>query len=191
MARPLNPAFQNSALAKLQDLRSRYGSMDNYLDQAHVQCIVQANNSIYVSAEGHVLPCCWLAGQVRDPSLRKRTEILELLDVLGGPAHIDGRLRSIRAIVERRGRFFQKLVPGSWSKPSCAEGKLRTCSRVCGHDFKRFEAQSPLDRIRPRRRARVRAEFGAVRSKLSPNNVGYDMASAAKNILRDRRPQRL
>lgn len=145
VARPLNPAFQNSALAKLQDLRSRYGSMDNYLDQAQVQCIVQANNSIYVSAEGHVLPCCWLAGQVRDPSLRKRTEILELLDVLGGPAHVDGRQRSIRAIVEDD--FFQKLVPDSWSKPSCAEGKLRTCSRVCGHDFKRFEAQSPLNRV--------------------------------------------
>jgi MoaA/NifB/PqqE/SkfB family radical SAM enzyme len=146
VARPLSPAYQNSALAELQDLRNRYGSMDRYLDRAEVQCKVQADNSIYVSAEGFVLPCCWLAGQLRHPAMRMRAEILELLDGLGGTAHVDGRRRSIRAIVEDD--FFHKLVPGSWSRPSCAEGKLRTCARVCGHDFKPFEAQSPLNRAR-------------------------------------------
>ena len=144
VARPLSPAYQNSALASLQDLRNRYGSMDRYLDLAQVQCKVQANNSIYVSADGYVLPCCWLAAQLRDPVMSTRAEILERLEVLGGTTHVDGRQRRIRAIVEDD--FFQRLVPGSWSKHSCAEGKLRTCSRVCGHDFKRFEAQSPLNR---------------------------------------------
>ena len=144
MARPLSPAYQNSALAELQDLRNRYGSMDRYLDRAEVQCNVQANNSIYVSAEGYVLPCCWLAGQLRHPVMRTRAEILELLEALGGTAHVDGRRRSIRAIVEDD--FFQKLVPGSWSKPSCAEGKLRTCSGSVATTSSHSKPRCPLNR---------------------------------------------
>jgi hypothetical protein len=142
--RPLSPAYQNEALLGLRDLQNRYGTIDRYLDRAEIQCKVQAKNSIYVSAEGHVLPCCWLAGQLRHPMVRTRAELLDPLEALGGTRHIDGRRRSIRAIVEDR--FFQMLVPGSWSKPSCAQGKLRTCARVCGHDFKPYEAQSPLNR---------------------------------------------
>jgi MoaA/NifB/PqqE/SkfB family radical SAM enzyme len=85
VARPLSPAYQNSALAELQDLRNRYGSMDRYLDRAVVQCKVQANNSIYVSAEGYVLPCCWLAGQLRNPVMRTHAEILEPWRRSGAP----------------------------------------------------------------------------------------------------------
>jgi MoaA/NifB/PqqE/SkfB family radical SAM enzyme len=146
--RPLSPAYQNEALAGLRDLQNRCGSLDRYLDRAEIQCKVQARNSIYVSAEGHVLPCCWLAGLLRNRAPRRRAEILDPLEALGGTSHIDGRRRGIRAIVEDQ--FFQTLVPESWSKPSCAQGKLRTCARICGHDFKPFEAQSPLNRPRVR-----------------------------------------
>jgi MoaA/NifB/PqqE/SkfB family radical SAM enzyme len=148
LERPLNPTYQNQALAELQDLKGRYGSMDRYLDRAEIQCKVQAKNSIYVSAEGHVLPCCWLATHLHHPAARMRAEILSLLDGLGGTSHIDGRRRGVRAVVEDQ--FFQKLIPESWSKPNCAQGKLRTCARVCGHDFKQYEAQSPLNRSRDR-----------------------------------------
>jgi MoaA/NifB/PqqE/SkfB family radical SAM enzyme len=146
LERPLSPEHQNDALVELKDLQNRYGSMAQYLDQAEVQCKVQATRSIYVSAEGYVFPCCWLAAQLRNRAPSTRAEILNLLEALGGTRHVDARRRSIRAIVEDR--FFQSLVPGAWSKPSCAEGKLRTCARVCGHEFKAYEAQSPLNRSR-------------------------------------------
>ena len=144
MERPVDPAYQNAALKGLKDLQQRYGSMGNYLDLAEIQCKVQANNSIYVSAEGYVLPCCWLAAQLRHEAVRARAEIFDLLEALGGVSHVDGRRRSIREIVEDR--FFQRVVPESWSKSSCAAGKLRTCARVCSRDFRRYEAQSPLNR---------------------------------------------
>ena len=144
LARPVNPAYQNQALGALTELQNRYGSMDRYLDEATIQCKVQAKGSIYVSADGYVLPCCWLAAQLHHQAVRTRAEILDPLEALGGAGHIDARRRDIRAIVEDH--FFQRLVPGSWSKPSCAQGKLRTCARVCGHDFKNYEAQSPLNR---------------------------------------------
>jgi MoaA/NifB/PqqE/SkfB family radical SAM enzyme len=146
--RPVSPAFQNEALRELQ---GRYGSMDRYLDQAAIQCKVQAKNSIYVSAAGHVLPCCWLAAQLHQRAAKTRPEVLELLEALGGTCHVDGRQRGIRAIVEDH--FFQELVPGSWTKPNCAAGKLRTCARVCGHDFRAYEAPKPAEpRSRPRGR---------------------------------------
>jgi hypothetical protein len=114
--------------------------MDRYLDWAAIQCKAQAQKSIYVSAQGHVLPCCWLAAQLHSRGATTRAEILDHLVGLGGVGHIDGRRRGIRAIVEDR--FFQELMPGSWTKPDCAAGKLRTCARVCGHDFRAFEAQT-------------------------------------------------
>ena len=138
--RPLSPAFQNEALVGLRELQSRYGSMDRYLDRATIQCKVQAKKSIYVSAEGYVLPCCWLAAQLHNRAVRTRAEILDHLEGLGGIGHIDCRQRSIRAIVEDH--FFQEGVPASWTKPNCAAGKLRTCARVCGHDFRPYEAQT-------------------------------------------------
>jgi hypothetical protein len=147
LERPLSPEYQNQALVELRDLHDRYGSTEHYLDQAEIQCKVQAAKSIYVSADAYVFPCCWLAAQLRNPGPgAARAEIVELLEALGGTRHVDGRRRSIRAIVEDG--FFQRLVPGTWSKPSCAEGKLRTCARVCGHDFKAYEAQSPRNRSR-------------------------------------------
>jgi MoaA/NifB/PqqE/SkfB family radical SAM enzyme len=148
LERPVDPAYENAALAGLRDLQKRYGSMDRYLDHAEIQCKVQTKSSIYVSAEGYVLPCCWLATQLQNPDLKARSELLNLMERFGGISHVDGRRRGIRAIVEDQ--FFQQSVPGSWSKPSCAEGKLRTCARVCGHDFKQFDAQSSLNRSRDR-----------------------------------------
>jgi hypothetical protein len=146
LERPLGPEYQNQALVKLKILHDGYGSTEQYLDRAEIQCKVQAMGSIYISADGYVFPCCWLGAQLRNRAQRTRAEILDLLEALGGTRQVDGRRRSIRAIVEDR--FFQSLIPETWSKSSCAEGKLRTCARVCGHDFKAYEAQSPRNRSR-------------------------------------------
>ena len=148
MARPLSPAYQNSALAELQDLRNRYGSMDRYLDRAVVQCKVQANNSIYVSAEGYVLPCCWFAGQLRNPVLRTPAEILNPWRRSGTPLTSTAaaaafarswRMSSFRAgsrqleQAELRGRQAAHLRPGLWPRyqairgPEPAEPRSRPC----------------------------------------------------------------
>lgn len=134
--RPLNPKYQNEALDGLRDLRTRYGSLDRCADLAEIQCKVQAKNEIYLSAEGLVLPCCWLAGQLH----HRTAGVLDLLEPSGGIDQISSRRRSLGAIVGDQ--FFQKLVPQSWGKSSCAEGKMRTCARICGHEFKQYEAQS-------------------------------------------------
>jgi TPR repeat protein/molybdenum cofactor biosynthesis enzyme MoaA len=144
LERPTNPAYQNRALEGLTSLQSRYGSMESYFDATEIRCHVAAIRSIYVSADGYVFPCCWLGAQIHRRIGHGRNEMVALLEPLGGIDHVDARRRSLRAIVEDE--LFQRLIPGSWSKPSCAAGKLRTCARVCGQEFKRREAQNTVNR---------------------------------------------
>jgi TPR repeat protein/MoaA/NifB/PqqE/SkfB family radical SAM enzyme len=144
LERPTNSAYQNQALEGLGSLQSRYGSMERYLDATEIRCKVQAIRSVYVSADGYVFPCCWLGAQVHQRVGRSRSELLALLERLGGTDHIDAHRRSVREIVEDE--FFQRLIPDSWSKSGCAAGKLRTCARVCGQEFRRHDAQSTVKR---------------------------------------------
>jgi hypothetical protein len=30
------------------------------------------------------------------------------------------------------GLYFQDIIPNSWNKSSCAEGKLQVCAKTCG-----------------------------------------------------------
>jgi len=54
----------NQSLKKESYIVNKYGSMINYLDQVEIDCKVLKNKELYISAEGLVLPCCWLAGQL-------------------------------------------------------------------------------------------------------------------------------
>jgi len=39
------------------------------------------------------------------------------------------------------GLYFQELVPNSWNKPSCADGKLAVCAKTCGSKYDAFTEQ--------------------------------------------------
>ena len=145
LERPVNPAYQNRAFEGLQGLKRRYGDMQRYLDEVEIHCKVRSEGSLYISSEGYVLPCCWLAGHVRGPGGAGRRQLLAMLEQLGGTDHIDARRRSIRAIVEDA--FFQRLLPQSWDKPGCGAGRLLTCARVCGQEFDRRSAQNSVEQL--------------------------------------------
>jgi TPR repeat protein len=95
-------------------------------------------------ADAYVLPCCWLGGHVHGAGGAGRKQFLAMLEQLGGTERIDARRRSIRAIVEDE--FFQRSLPESWGRPSCAAGKPITCARVCGQEFDRRTAQNSTKR---------------------------------------------
>ena len=52
---------------------------------------------------------------------------------------INAKNNSIKDIVH--GDFFQKIMPESWNKPSCAEGKSAMCAKICGNKYNAFEEQ--------------------------------------------------
>jgi len=39
------------------------------------------------------------------------------------------------------GLYFQDLIPNSWKKESCADGKLAVCSKTCGAKYDAFTEQ--------------------------------------------------
>ena len=108
-------------------------------DEAVIKCKVAEEKSLYISAEGIVQPCCWTAGQMYVwYHIPQSTQIWDLINQVGKD-NLNAILNPLEKIVN--GLFFQTLVPESWKKTSCAEGKLSICSKICGTKYDAFSEQ--------------------------------------------------
>lgn len=125
----------NDSLKKEDYIKQRYGSMNNYLDQTKIECKVRKTNEIYLSAEGIVLPCCWLAGQMYKWYLAKgSSEIWEYVDLEDHNIHN----HSLKEIFDTG--LFDKISE-TWAKKSLWDGKLKTCALKCGTELDQFGDQ--------------------------------------------------
>ena len=128
--------YINKDLNKEEELIAEHGSMDAYYDETPISCKAIEKSEIYVSAEGHVFPCCWTAGQQYKwywPA--KHAPIWKLI---GDSNNISLRKHTLKEIVE--GPFF-KAIKDSWSCSSVNEGKLKVCANKCGIGFDAYKAQ--------------------------------------------------
>lgn len=163
---PTNPKYRNSALDQLSKIAngeiktipskveeiegtqypqifhrdpSKKKPMERVWDEAVIKCKVKEEKSVYVSAEGIVQPCCWTAGQMYvwywTP---KGGQIWNLIDHVGKD-NLNALHHDFSSIVN--GKFFQDSVPNSWTKNSCAEGKLAVCAKTCGTKYDAFAEQ--------------------------------------------------
>ena len=129
---PVNPErYDYKNRPHPRDAEKKFGSMQSYLDQIHIDCKAVKDKSIYVSASGHVLPCCYLATHLFNDGLPDaHRQILPILANMGGLDRINANKESLGNIIQEP--FFQKHLPESWEKPSFTAGKIHTCSSVCG-----------------------------------------------------------
>jgi MoaA/NifB/PqqE/SkfB family radical SAM enzyme len=104
--------------------------MEKLWDEAIIKCKVAEEKSLYISAEGIVQPCCWTAGQMYvwywSP---KGSQIWNAIDQIG-KENLNAKNHNLESIVN--GLYFQDIIPNSWNKSSCAEGKLQVCAKTCG-----------------------------------------------------------
>jgi len=167
---PTDPKYHNAAIkdleniAKRQDntnpndlittvngLKGRVGAqkftadpekkkpMEKYWDTVPIKCKVAEEKSIYVTAEGYLQPCCWTAGQMYVWYWKaKGGQIWNAINEAGLDS-LDLKQHSIKHVVE--GKFMQEIIPNSWNKNSCAEGKLAVCAKTCGTTHDAFEEQ--------------------------------------------------
>ena len=131
--------YQNEALKKQQSIIDKYGSMDSYYDAVPIDCKVAKSKSIYVSAEGLVLPCCWTAGRMykwwhKDPKVE---QIWSFIDSVGGKEKLNAK-DGIAKVFES-GIFDQ--IQNSWNQSSCSQGKLKVCSMKCGVEWDPYTEQ--------------------------------------------------
>lgn len=138
--KPKDEKYLNKALKDEQGINKKYGSLDKYLDKAKIDCKVDREKSVYVSAEGVVLPCCWLANQLYIYYLKPREAPLwRMIESYGGLDKLNAKKQSLEEIVN--GDFFQHILPESWLKKSEKEGKLKVCAKICGQEFDPFSSQ--------------------------------------------------
>jgi MoaA/NifB/PqqE/SkfB family radical SAM enzyme len=128
--------YQNNALKTQEKVEKKYNSMDAYYDRAPIICKVKKDNSLFITAEGLALPCCWTAGRMykwwhKDPKVE------QIWDFIPNKGALDAR-NGLAAVFDTG--IFDR-IQDSWSKSSCADGKLKVCSMKCGAEFDPFAEQ--------------------------------------------------
>lgn len=112
--------------------------IDNYKEvvkQTPIKCFAVKHKEAYITAQGHLFPCCWLAMipyQVQEEAvelLTIRQDILaqynELVESLGGISALDAGQHTIKDIINSPA--YQTVWDYYWN-----ERKLITCVRSCG-----------------------------------------------------------
>lgn len=169
LSMPKNPEYQNAALKQLESLSKDKGEikidfmttvaelegkigkqkfnldpdskkdMEKYWDTVEVKCKVAEEKSIYITAEGYLQPCCWTAGQMYVWYWKSQGgQIWDAINQAGLDS-LDLRVHDVNDVIN--GKFIQEVIPESWSKPSCAEGKLAVCAKTCGAKYDAFAQQ--------------------------------------------------
>ena len=128
--------YLNKALSKQDVIINKYGTMDAYYDAAPIVCKVKKENSLFITAEGLALPCCWTAGRMykwwhKDPKVE------QIWDFIPDKSVLDAR-KGLSKVFDSG--IFED-IQNSWSKPSCGTGKLKVCSMKCGAEFDPFAEQ--------------------------------------------------
>jgi MoaA/NifB/PqqE/SkfB family radical SAM enzyme len=131
--------YQNKALTKQDALIEKYGSMDAYYDVAPINCKVAEEKSLFVTAEGLALPCCWTAGRMykwwhKDPKVE---QIWNHIDKAGGKQFLDAT-KGLDKVFDT-GIFDS--IQQSWKVKGCDNGKLKVCAMKCGAEFDPFAEQ--------------------------------------------------
>jgi len=140
LQKPKNLDHQNLALAKVKEIEKTYGSMIDYYNKAHINCKVAKQGSIFLTAEGLVLPCCWTAGRMYKwwHEDYRAEQIWDFIDAAGGKDAINAKLFGLEGVFASG--IMQK-IKASWQLNSIKEGKLGVCSQKCGAEFDPFKAQ--------------------------------------------------
>jgi len=128
--------YQNRALTKQDKLIEKYGSMDAYYDAAPIRCKVKEEGSLFITAEGLALPCCWTAGRMykwwhKDPRVE------QIWDHIGDKSSIDAR----QGLDQVFATGIFDSIESSWNMSNCSEGKLKVCATKCGTEWDPFSEQ--------------------------------------------------
>jgi len=131
------PTTYNEIKDKLTPELFQHSAIELY-DKTEIDCKVKKEKNLYITAEGIVMPCCWIASTMYSwHHMYKRTQIWNYINRVGLD-NINAHNYSIKQILE--GDFF-KLIESTWEIPTCKKGKLTICAKTCGKDLETFSKQ--------------------------------------------------
>jgi len=122
---------------KINNTIDKHGSLSNYYDTTEIVCKVKEQKSIFITAEGLAMPCCWTASRMykwwhKDPKVEQVWQFIKDTDRINVLKH------GIKDVLNNG--VFQDIEV-SWGLRSVAEGKLKVCSEKCGKEFDPFKEQ--------------------------------------------------
>jgi len=140
IAKPKESENINLALQKQEEIEKSHGSMKDYFNSCSIKCKVAQQGSIFITAEGLLMPCCWTAGRMykwwhTDPKVE---QIWDHIDTAGGKQGISVIENDIEDVVT--GKLLSS-IENSWSINTIENGKLGVCAQKCGSEFDPFAAQ--------------------------------------------------
>lgn len=140
LEKPKTTKYINLALLKEQEIEKSYGSMKDYYDKCEIECKVSKSKSIFITAEGLLMPCCWTAGRMykwwhEDPRVE---QIWDHIEKVGGKDSLNVVNHSIETVMTNG---FLDSIKDSWKLSSIKTGKLGVCSMKCGSEFDTYKHQ--------------------------------------------------
>ena len=140
IAKPNQIDNQNLILQKQKEIEKTYGSMMEFYNQCDIECKVAKQKSIFISAEGLFLPCCWTAGRMykwwhKDPRVE---QVWDFIDAAGGKEGLDVINNDLQTVVDGP---LVASIERSWKLQSIKDGKLGVCAQKCSVGFDVYKAQ--------------------------------------------------
>ena len=102
-----------------QGIIDRHGGKEQYVRTTEINCEYQRRKDIYISADGLIFPCGYLA------SIHTGYDFLPSLERWGGKEMLDPLVHSLRGVVE--GPVFEKISQ-SWTN----DERMPKCALSCG-----------------------------------------------------------
>lgn len=135
--------FKNLVGNKNGDLRFVNGQWQSIdLTDLSIGCRVVRNarehqpyNEIYISAGGHVAPCCFLGSEpFIDKTVKSVDEnYLKMIELQGGLDKINMHKNNIHDIINLD--IFQKWIPNTWEADGNKSMRPAKCGQCCGIEF--------------------------------------------------------
>jgi MoaA/NifB/PqqE/SkfB family radical SAM enzyme len=126
---PISTELRNTAAEAIQTQGGEVSDYHQALEESEIECVAAASRGIYISAEGLVLPCCWM-GQLynyREPDTTSQIRAL-VQSHSGGMDSINATVHPLESIIQ--GPLFQAAIPAGWER---GPDRLKVCSIHCGH----------------------------------------------------------
>lgn len=125
---PTEPKYRNIGYQEYSELITETNEYEQYLKTTKINCIAQEMCAAYISAEGYLLPCGWLADRFygfEAEGHKDRQHLFEMIEQTGGFDKINLKHNSLKHIIQ--GEFFEHLKT-SWS----TQDRLERCANQCG-----------------------------------------------------------
>lgn len=124
----------NKGHGKFAKIVEKYGSWENYIDATQITCKYQRDRIMYIDFDLNLWPCCWMGAPkfLYGEDNVQRNQMVKLLSRYEKDFN-SLKYHSIDEVLEHP--FYANDLVESWDK-TMAEGKIMTCGRTCGTEYK-------------------------------------------------------